>query len=149
MDREKITNKKLGEILIELGVISHKQLEQGLALQQGKGGLIGEILADLKFITEEHITTVLAAQYGFAYLPLKNYEIDKSLIKLIPERIAREYCVIPVDKISNTLSVAMSNPLNQQAVDEVEAVTGCDVEIFVSTSSDVKQAIDKYYKSSQ
>lgn len=146
MPNKKIVNKRLGDLLIERGVITSKQLEEALELQKDKGGLIGELLVSLKFTTEEEIAKALTTQYGFAYLPLVNYELDRQLIKIIPERVARQYCLLLVDKIANNLSIAMSNPLNEQAVEDVETITGCSVQIFVSTSADIKQAIETYYK---
>ena len=115
-------------------------------MQKDKGGLIGEILVELKYTTEDDIAKMLTAQYGFAYLPLSNYEIDQSLINIIPERVARQYCLIPIDKIGNNLTIAMSNPLNTQAVEDMETLTSCSVQTFVSTASDIKHAIERYYK---
>ena len=70
----------------------------------------------------------------------------QEIVHIIPGRVARQYLVIPIDKIGNNLTVAMSNPLNVQAVEDVELLSGCNVQTFVSTSSDVKKAIEKYYK---
>lgn len=142
----RIINKQLGELLIEYGVISKEQLEKGLAVQKEKGGLIGEILVELGQAKEEDIAQCLTVQYGFPYLPLSNYEISAEVINLVPARIARQYQLIPIDKIGNNLTVAMSNPLNIQAVEDVQLLTNFRVQLFVSTSSDVKKAIEKYYK---
>lgn len=146
MSGKKIVNKKLGELLVEKALVTQEQLDEALELQKDKGGLIGEILVELKYTTEDDIAKMLTAQYGFAYLPLSNYEIDQSLINIIPERVARQYCLIPIDKIGNNLTIAMSNPLNTQAVEDMETLTSCSVQTFVSTASDIKQAIEKYYK---
>ena len=143
---KKIINKKLGELLMDAGLITLAQLDQALELQKDKGGLIGEILVQLKFTTEEDIAKTLTAQYGFAYLPLSNYEIDAELAKIIPERVANQYCLIPIDRMSNNLTIAMSNPLNSQAVEDIETISGCSVQIFVSTTTDIRQAIGKFYK---
>lgn len=143
---KKVINKKLGELLMDAGLITLAQLDQALELQKDKGGLIGEILVQLKFTTEEDIAKTLTAQYGFAYLPLSNYEIDSELAKLIPERVANQYCLIPIDRMSNNLTIAMSNPLNSQAVEDIETISGCSVQIFVSTTTDIRQAIGKFYK---
>ena len=142
----RITTKQLGELLIERKVINQKQLEKAPKLQEDQGGLIGEILVSLEFVKEEDIAHALTAQYGFPYLPLANYEIDTEVIKIIPENVARQYCIIPVDKISNNLTLAMSNPLNVQAVEDIELLTSCVVQIFVSTATDIRKAVDKYYK---
>ncbi|MCX5710824.1 MAG: hypothetical protein NT060_02485 [Candidatus Omnitrophica bacterium] len=146
MPLRRIINKQLGELLIERGLINQHQLDKALAVQQDKGGLIGEILVELGFSREEDIAQALTAQYGFPYLPLSNYDINTDVLSIIPGRVARQYLLIPIDKIGNNLTIAMSNPLNVQAVEDVELLSGCSVQTFVSTSSDVKKAILKYYK---
>jgi len=146
MPVRKIINKQLGELLIERGVINQRQLEKALAIQQERGGLIGEILVDLGFSKEEDIAQALTTQYGFPYLPLGNYEISVEVANLIPGRVARQYLLVPIDKIGTNLTLAMSNPLNVQAIEDVELISGCNVQIFVSTSSDIKRAIEKQYK---
>jgi len=142
----RIIDKQLGELLMERGLISKQQLDEALALQKDKGGLIGEILVDLGFAKEEDIAKTLTAQYGFPYLPLSNYEVDSQIINIIPGRVARQYLLIPIDKIGENLTISMSNPLNTHAIEDVELLSGCNVLVFVSTSSDIKKAITKYYK---
>lgn len=142
----RIINKQLGELLIEHGIIDKRQLDEALAVQQDKGGLIGEIMVELGFVKEEDIAQALTAQYGFPYLPLGNYEVNPEIAHIVPSRVARHYLIIPIDKIGNNLTLAMSNPLNVQAIEDVELISGCNVQAFVSTSSDIKLAIDKYYK---
>jgi len=146
MPLRKIINKQLGELLIERGIITPQQLENALTTQQERGGLIGEILVELGFAKEEDIAQALTAQYGFPYLPLSNYEVDPEIINIIPGRVARQYLLVPIDKIGNNLTLAMSNPLNIQAIEDVELLSGCSVQTFVSTSSDIKKAIARYYK---
>ncbi len=146
MTIRKVINKQLGELLIERGVISKLQLDKALNVQKEKGGLIGEVLVELGFAKEEDITQALTAQYGFPYLPLANYDINPEIINIIPGRVARQYLIIPVDKVGSNLTLAMSNPLNVHAIEDVELMSGCVIQIFVSTLSDVKGAIEKYYK---
>jgi type IV pilus assembly protein PilB len=143
---KRIIAKQLGELLIDLGVIGQQQLDKALAVQKQKGGLIGEILIDLGFAKEEDIAQSITVQYGFPYLPLANYDISPEIVNLIPQKTARFYMVIPIDKIGNNLTIAMSNPLNTKAVEEIEQISRCNVQIFVTTSSDIRVAIDKYYK---
>lgn len=143
---KRIITKRIGEVLLERGVINHKQLEQALARQKSHGGLMGQILIELSFVNEEEIALALTAQYGFPYLPLENYEIDESLTSLLPEALARQYCLIAVDRIGNALTLAMADPSNVQAIEEVELRTKCVIQAFVSTPSDVKRAIEKHYK---
>ena len=147
-DFKRTTNKHLGELLVERGVINREQVAMAMAYQNEKGGLFGEVLVELKFATEEDIAQALTCQYGFPYLPLSNYEIDAEVIKSVPENVCRQFCLIPIDKIGKSLTLAMSNPLNRSAVEDVELITGCTIQTFVSTSSDIKEAIENYYKKS-
>ena len=142
---KKTTNKNIGELLIELGVINHEQLNTAIDRQNKKGGLLGEILVELKFATEVDIAQALTCQYGFPYLPLSNYEIDSEILGVIPEQICRQYSLLPVDKIGKSLTIAMANPLNMEVVENVELITGCTVQTFVSTVTEIQQAIEKYY----
>ena len=146
MKFRKKVSKLLGEILVEKGVITKAQLSEALEVQMSEGGMIGEIIVKLGFATEEQIAQCLTYQYGFAYLPLENYEISREIINLIPKNVAFHYCVIPLDKIGNTVTVAMANPLNTEAITEVEKTTGNKVQIFVSTMTDINGVINKYYK---
>jgi len=146
MPIRRIIKKQLGELLIEAGVVNQQQVDKALKAQKEKGGLIGEILVDLGFAKEEDIAQALTAQYGFPYLPLSNYEISPEIINIIASRVAKQYVLIPIDKIGNNLTIVMSNPLNIQAIEDVELISGCSVQTFVSTSSDIKRAIEKYYR---
>jgi len=146
MPIRRIISKQLGELLIERGILTQRQLEKALLVQRERGGLIGELIVELGFAKEEDIAQALTVQYGFPYLPLTNYEISSEIAAIIPARVARQYMLIPVDKIGNNVSVAMSNPLNVQAIEDLELLTGCNIQTFVSTSSDIKREIEKYYK---
>lgn len=143
---KKVTNKQLGELLVERGVITHEQLVNALAHKEKKGGLIGEILVELKFATEKDIAQALTCQYGFPYLPLSNYEIDPEIISAVPEHVCQQFTLIPIDKIGKSLTISISNPLNYQAIEDVELLTGCSVQVFVSTATEIKHAIEKYYQ---
>jgi len=149
MTVKRINNKQLGELLLDQGIISQGQLDQALSVQHDKGGLIGEILVELGYVKEDDIAQSLTAQYGFPYLTLKNYDVSPEITNIIPSRLARQYLLVPVDKIGSNLTLAMSNPLNIQAIDDVELLSGCSVQTFVSTSSDIKIAIEKYYKNKE
>lgn len=149
MAQRRVVSKQLGELLIERGVITKEELEQALQVQKEKGGLIGQILVDLGFAKEEEIAQALTAQFGFPYLPLNNYEIDPEVIKIIPENVASQYCLIPIDKIGNSLTIAMSNPLNIRAIEDIELISGLVIQIFISTGTDIRNAIKRYYGSSK
>ena len=142
----KTINKQLGEILLERGVISRVQLEAALKAQKEQGLLFGEALVVLKYATEEDIVQALTCQYGFPFLPLSNYEITPEIIALVPVGICKKYCLIPIDRIGRSLTLAMANPLNVQALEEIERITSCAVQSFVSTATDIKNGIKRYYE---
>ena len=142
----RIASKKLGELLCEKGVINEAQLEKAVKVQNEKGGLIGQILVILGYAKEEEIAQVLTVQYGYPYLPLQSYEISDEMIKLLPENVCKQYNLIAIDKIGNLLTISMSNPLNNQAVEDIEMLSGCKVQIFISTITDINNAIAKYYR---
>lgn len=142
----RVITKTIGQLLLEKGVIKQAQLDEALRVQKEKGGLLGQILAGLGYVTEEQIAQAITVQYGFPYLPLSNYDMDEAAIKMVPENVARQYCLIPIDKIGNTVTIAMADPLNTQAIEDIELVTNCSIQIFVSTATDIKQCIDKFYK---
>jgi len=143
---KRLVTKQLGELLVERGVISASQLEQALKVQKERGGLIGQVLVMLGFAKEDEIAQILTVQYGFPYLPLGSYEISREAILLIPENVAKQYNLIPVDKMGDLLTIAMSNPLNVQAIEDVEMLAQCKVQVFVSTMTDISNAILKYYE---
>ncbi len=144
--RKKKIEKLLGEILVEKNIITQEQLKEVLDTQVKEGGLIGEIIVNKKFATEEEIAQCISFQYGFPFLPLENYDIPPDAVKLIPKNVAQHYCLIPIDKIGNTLTVAMANPLNMEAAEDLEDVTSLNIQIFVSTASDIRRAIERSYK---
>ena len=116
----KVINKQLGEILVERGVLSRAKLEEVLAFQKEKGILFGEALVEMKIGTEEDVVQALTCQYGFPYLPLSNYEIAPEVVATVPRSVCKQYCLVPIDKIGRSLTLAMANPLNVQAIEDVE-----------------------------
>ena len=145
MKFHKKVDKPLGQILVERGVISNSQLQQALDAQKRGGGLVGEVIVELGFAKEEDIAYCLSLQFGYPYLSLENYEISDEIIKLIPKNVCAHYCLIPIDKIGNTLTIAMANPLNIQAIEDLEDITQCDIQIFVSTPSDIRSSVEKFH----
>ena len=142
---KKLIQKQLGELLVDNKLITPQNLEDALKVQKEKGGLLGYILVTLGFTTEEAIAQALTAQYGFPFLPLGGYEIDKDVAKIIPENVAKQYGLVAVDRVGNVLTVAMSNPLNQQAIEDIEMITHFKIQVFVSTATDVNDTIKRCY----
>jgi len=142
----KVVNKQLGEILIERGVLTRANLEKILVFQKEKGILFGEALVQMKLGTEEDVMQALTCQYGFPYLPLANYDIAPEVVAIVPGGVCKQYCLVPIDKIGRSLTLAMANPLNVKALEDVEKITGCSVQAFISTGTDINSAINRYYE---
>ena len=122
--------KLLGEILIDEGLISEEQLKAGLEKQKREKGLkIGEALVALGVVTEEDVAKAIWQQRQIPYVDLDSYALDPNVIELVPEKVARAYTALPLFKIGNALTVAMADPLNLIAVDDLRTKTGCEIEI--------------------
>ena len=142
---KKIVPKKLGEVLISRGLITQKQLDEALEIQKKDKRLLGEILVGLKYITEEAIAWALTVMYGYPYLPLENYEVDKNAVLLVPKELAFKHHVLALERIGSVLNVAMANPLNEEALRDIEGATQCQVRMFISTMTELQAMLAKYY----
>lgn len=145
MKFHKKVDKPLGQILVERGVINASQLKEALSAQKRLGGLIGEVIVSLGFAKEEDIAYCLSLQFGYPYLPLENYQVSEEVIALVPKNVCEHYCLLPIDKIGSTLTLAMANPLNVHAIEDLEDLTNCDIQIFVSTPSDIRSGLKRFY----
>ena len=136
---------RLGERLINAGLISKEKLELALKEQKRTGEFLGEVLQNLGFVTEEGISSSLAAQSGVRQVELENYLIDAEVLKLIPENIAKKYKLIPLSLEANKLTIAMANTFDVIALDEIQKKTGAYVEALSATESDISNAIEQHY----
>jgi len=136
---------KIGEFLVRSNLINQDQLDKALEEQKQTGGRVGEHLIRLGFVTEEDILDCLSQQYGVPSINLRHFEIDESIIRLIPADVARKYQFIPVSKTGATLTVAMADPTNVFAMDDITFITGYRVEPVVASEEALREAIDKYY----
>ncbi|TEB09588.1 GspE/PulE family protein [Pelotomaculum propionicicum] len=132
--------KMLGVRLIEKGLISHEQLGEALRVQSQRGGLLGHVLVSLGMISEEELTRVL----GIEELAPKD-KIDKELISLVPEQLIRRYKIFPVKKTGNRFYVAMADPLNVMAIDDLRLLTGFSIEPLAASEKDINKLIEKYF----
>ncbi|MFH1877565.1 MAG: hypothetical protein ABH883_02010 [Candidatus Omnitrophota bacterium] len=146
MALKKRIEAKLGEILINSGIIGEEQLRGALDFQKREGGILGEILVKLGYVNERDIVQALTEQYGFPYLPLEIYEINKEAVKVVPENVARQYSFVPVDVIGDILTVAMSDPLNGKAIEDIEMITRKKVQVFITTVTSVHETLKKLFK---
>jgi len=136
---------RLGELLTKASLITQDQLKEALKLQKETGGKLGETLIKLGFVSEEDITECLSQQFGVPSINLAHFEIDASVIKLIPADVARKYNILPVNKTGATITIAMADPTNVFAMDDIKFMTGYNVEPVVASELGIKAAIDNYY----
>lgn len=140
-------NLKLGDLLISVNKISESQLSEALRQQKKeRTKRIGEVLVDLGFVSEEDILEVLENQLKIPSIDLANYRINPKATSMVPENIARRYSLIPIDKKNNKLIIAMSDPFNIYAIDDIKLLTGIDIEVVISLKSVILKTIDKFYR---
>ena len=136
--------KQLGQILIEQGLITPAQLEQALEEHRKTPKSLGRVLIDLGLIKEADLVRALAEQVGLEFVDLSDYQIDPSATTLLPDALARRYRAIPIGERDGKLLVAMSDPANVYALDDIRTITNRDVQPVVATAADVEQAIQKF-----
>jgi type IV pilus assembly protein PilB len=140
-----MARKKIGDLLLERGLITQQQLEQALRVQAGSGKRVGEVLIDAGFLSEEQLAEAVSERLNLPRVSLDMIVIDPAVVQRVPVEIARRYRVIPIFGIGNTLTLAMADPLNIIALDEIRYVTGCDIKRAVATGTEIKEAITQYY----
>jgi type IV pilus assembly protein PilB len=136
---------RLGEILLKESLITQDQLDKALEFQRSNGGKLGSCLTKMGFITDDDITGVLSRQYGVPSINLKYYEIDPIVIKLIPQDTALRYQVVPLSRVGSVLTIAMTDPTNVFAMDDIKFMTGFNVEPVVASESAIAEAITRFY----
>src|SRR3989440_11234226 len=136
---------RLGEILVKESLITQDQLQKALEFQRANGGKLGSCLTRMGFITDDDITGVLSRQYGVPSINLKYYEIDPNVIKLIPQDTASRYQVIPLSRVGSVLTIAMTDPTNVFAMDDIKFMTGFNVEPVVASEAAIGDAIVRFY----
>jgi type IV pilus assembly protein PilB len=142
-------SSRLGEILIKENLITSDQLRQALEHQKATGGRLGTCLMKLGFISDDEITGVLSRQYGVPSINLKYYEVDSAVIKLIPQDTAIRYQIVPLSRVGSTLTIAMTDPTNVFAMDDIKFMTGFNVEPVVASETAIAEAISKFYGEAQ
>src|SRR5437868_13420449 len=139
---------KLGEILVRENLITAAQLRETLDYQRANGGRLGSNLVRLGYVSDDVVTAVLSRQYGVPSINLDLFQIEKSVIKLISEDVALKYTVLPISKSGTTLTLAMADPTNVFAMDDIKFMTGLNVEPVIASESSIQNAVGKYYTGS-
>src|SRR5216117_2551284 len=141
--------RRLGDLLVAERLITEAQLKQALAEQKGKTEKLGSILARLGFITEEQLIGFLSRQYGIPSITLTNIDVDTETLRLVPAPIARKYEILPVKRIGGTLTLAMADPTNVFALDDVAFMTSLQILPVVAPQAAIRKAIEKHYEAGQ
>jgi type IV pilus assembly protein PilB len=136
---------RIGELLLKEKRITADQLQEALNYQRTNGGKLGANLVKLGYVKDEEITALLSKQYGVPSIALSQFEIDPAVIKLVPSETARKYQIVPLSRAGATLTIAMTDPTNVFAMDDVKFMTGYNVEPVVASETAVLDSIDKYY----
>src|SRR5690349_8573096 len=136
---------RLGELLVRENLISVQQLRKAQEEQQKNGTRIGTALIKTGAIEESKLTDFLSKQYGVPAINLKDFDIDLEIVKLVPKEVAEKHLVIPVNRAGPSLIVAMSDPSNIYAVDDLKFITGYNIEPVVASEPSIREAIERYY----
>ncbi len=140
---------KLGEILVRENLISPQHLREALDYQREHGGRLGYNLVKLGLVSDDMITAVLSRQYGIPSVNLDLFQIDEHVLQLIPQEVAQKYSVLPLSRVGASLTLAMVDPTNVFAMDDIKFMTGLNVEPVVVAEASIQQAISKYYGTSR
>ncbi len=139
---------KLGEILVRENLITSQQLRETLEYQRANGGRLGSNLVRLGYVSDDVVTAVLSRQYGVPSINLDLFQIEDTVIKLISEDVALKYSVLPISKLGSTLTLAMADPTNVFAMDDIKFMTGLNVEPVIASETSIQLAVAKYYAGS-
>jgi len=142
-------SQRLGDLLVKEKVITPEQLEQALKVQKDSGSRLGSVLVKLGFLSDEDVTNFLSRQYGVPAINLSYFEIDPSVVKLIPQETAKRYQILPLSRVGASLTIAMVDPTNVFAMDDIKFMTGFNIEPVVASESAIMEGIEKAYGSTQ
>ena len=140
-------SKRLGELLVREELITPVQLRRAVEEQRSTGSRLGHALTNLGYVDENELIQFLAQQYGVPSINVSDFEIDAEVLKLVPKEVATRHQVLPVSKAGNTLIIAMADPSNIYAVDDLSFITGHNIEVVVASETGIAEALEKYYTS--
>ncbi len=140
-----VRSLRIGELLVQKGIITPEQLEEALKLQKQSGERLGRILIEKGWLTEDQLADVLSEKFNIPRVRVDSYTLDPSIVNTIPVELARRYKVIPLFRVEDTLTVAMADPLDIFAIDALRQATGLRIQEVIATESDIEKAIDRYY----
>ncbi|MCS6971308.1 MAG: hypothetical protein RMM29_05805 [Planctomycetota bacterium] len=133
----RLTKKKLGEILIEQGLLTPEQVQDALRLQLQTGLMFGETLVQQKLISEDKIVAVLVAQFGIPYIKPTAYKIPKDLLEIFEPQVMRKFQFVPLDSFGSVLAIAIAGLLSEDILKEIESQTGCSLQLYLTRMSEI------------
>lgn len=133
----RLTKKKLGEILVEQNLLTTEQVQDALRMQHQTGLMFGETLVQNKLISEEKIVAVLVAQFGIPYVKPSAYKIPKELLEIFEPQMMRKFQFVPMDSIGNVLIIAIAGLLSEDVFKEIETQTGCSLQVYLTKMSEI------------
>jgi type IV pilus assembly protein PilB len=141
------TKTEIGKLLIQKGLITNEQLKEALILQREreKDKLLGQILIQLGYLSKDDLYFALAIQSGYPYIDIKRCVVDPEVMFLIPGIMVKKYQVFAIDKIEDVVTVAMVNPLDNLAIDQIQDIAKSNIKVFLTTPSDIKEIILRYF----
>ena len=139
--------RPIGQILIEMGALDEAKLQEGLKVQHEKGGALGQILVEAGLITAEDLLQALATQHGMQIVDLSQIEVTEDVIKMVSVSMAQVYRIVPISFENNILTIAMGDPQNVNALDDLRFMLNCQVSAAVATETQITEALNKYYGS--
>src|ERR671924_1059161 len=142
-------SQRLGDLLVKEKVITPDQLEQAVRMQKESGSRLGAVLVKLGFLSDEDVTNFLSRQYGVPAINLSYFEIDPAVVKLIPFETAKRYQILPLSRVGASLTIAMVDPTNVFAMDDIKFMTGFNIEPVVASESSILEGIEKAYGTTQ
>jgi type IV pilus assembly protein PilB len=138
-------SQRLGDLLVREKVITQEQLDTALKSQKNDGGRLGSVLVKLGFLSDEDVTNFLSRQYGVPAINLNYFEIDPAVVKLVPQETARRYQILPLSRVGASLTIAMVDPTNVFAMDDIKFMTGFNIEPVVASETSIMEGIEKAY----
>ncbi len=137
---------RITKILIEKKLLTENDIKKALELQKNKGGKLSDILVGMGLVSRQNLTVALSEELGFPPIDLSRYKISPEILKIIPKKIVKQYRIIPVSKMGSVLTVAMADPMNVLAMDDIKSITGFDIGPVITNDKDISDAISEYYE---
>ncbi len=140
----RLTKKRLGEILVDKGVITEEQVNDALRQQHQQGILFGEALVEQGLLTEEKMVSVLIEQFGIPYVDPRKYQISDDLLEIFDPAMMRRFQYVPIDMIGSVLVVAIAGLLSEELLSNMEDETGCTIELYITKMSAIKEVLNRF-----